>query len=171
MGRKAQYKVIEDQTHKLCKGVLHREGKWVPVHNFYMDRIWLRSWCKDCEREHTRPGGEPYVLRADYMFAITELINRLGKYEAARRCDIKWGSFWRIVNGKHKYMQRSVARRIIRALAEVRTEDEIRHRDSIRHGAAKRGRKEKMVTNRHTDIYKRHGDSDTESKRRRQRGR
>lgn len=142
---RAVYKTYGGVKHKLCTGPGHREGKFVPLSNFFLryDKPGVpRSQCKHCESIHQ--GSEQRVAYSEIKFAVNELIFRVGKAEAARRIGIKPATMWEWTKGRRDFIQRRKARAVITALAEARASNEARHKKSIRHGASLRGRKEKV---------------------------
>lgn len=159
---RAQYKSIRGIEHKLCTGPLHRDGAWVPLETGFYRR---QSRGKDLPRpeciacEGSRQNSEPRVPYERYKFAVEELVNRLGKAEAARRIGIRLSTLWEWRTKKQRFIKRRHARALVLALRDVRQRDEVRHRDSIRHGAGQRGRTEKKVTSK-KHLYNSRGDSD-----------
>lgn len=159
--RRAVYREIKGQLHKLCTGPLHEEGEWVPSPDGFYQRVRKgqkmdRPECKACEAH--RRGTSKYVPFHRVKFALTELQHRLGIAETARRIHVAEQTIWKYNNGKTKFVQRRTAVKIFTALADVRAKGEVRHRDSIHYGSAFRGLKEKEIHSP-MDFYKPHGDS------------
>lgn len=169
MRNRAEYKVIDGVLHKLCTGPAHRDGKMVPVSNYYPRsdaKNGLRNQCIDCE--YVRKGAERNVKFTSQWWAwITEIVNRVGVREGMRQCGLSEAWFRWAKKNRPKTMHRSTARKILKALQELRKNEIVRHKDSIHHGAYLRGHEEKIPISR-ADYYKSHGDGDTDAQRRRQ---
>lgn len=73
----------------------------------------------------------------------------------------------KIVTGKRQFVRKLNAKKAMLEIVSIRRKGEIRHRKSILRGAAIRGEKERVVKAR-VDLYKPHGDIDSEQKRARQ---
>lgn len=143
--RRAVYKTINGVKHKLCTGPAHREGKFVPISNYFMrgdDKTTPRAQCKQCES--IQRGSEKMMPYSEIQFAVNELIYRLGKAETARRLGIKAHTLSSWTNGSRRSIHRRNARAIISTLAEVRAKGEVRHKKSIKHGASARGKEERQ---------------------------
>ena len=97
-------------------------------------------------------------------FAITELVNRLGINETARRIPLGHSSLWKYRNKKPTHIHRATAERILTALHTTRINGDARHKDSIQHGAIVRGHKEKIPKHRR-DFYSKQGDIENEKRR------
>jgi transposase-like protein len=155
---------------RLCKGVLHPEGEWVKESNFHHYRKVgrknkvIRLTCLDCDEMAGRRHSVAYS--PIYQGWVKSIINRLGVMEAARRIGIHDHTLrrWR-ASDKPKHLWRPHAKAIVRVMGELRVTGEVRHRDSIHYGATARGGDEKAVQ-RSADLYRRHGDHDTEVRRR-----
>jgi hypothetical protein len=163
--RKEKRRKQNGKLEKFCRGPSSNGGHWVSVEKFYEGRRTgtLRPWCQDCDRKQGGHNPNYPVLR--FMFAFDELVNRLGKMEAARRIGITQNNLRLVLTGKTSHIRHKTAVKILLALHNVRITDEVRHRDSIRHGAKQRGRPEKKVTAK-VDLYRPHGDNDNELKKR-----
>lgn len=149
MGHVAEYKVIDGELHKLCKGVLHRQGQFVPVTNFYRGRNSrverFRSSCIDCE--FARKGSERSVVVTQvWINWIDEIVNRVGVLEGCRRMGVSDSWYRWVRRTKPQKMHRKTARKIVKALRELRADNIVRHRDSIIHGAEQRGHQERVPT-------------------------
>lgn len=135
-------KEIQGVVHKLCKGISHPEGAWVPLDGFAVinwgkRRGQPRLPCKKCVAQRDR-----YELKVPYSVirpAVEEMVNRVGVQEACRRMEIRQGAIWNYRHNKVKFVQRKTARRIIAALAQARREDVVISKASIQRGALKRG--------------------------------
>lgn len=156
----AEYKTIKRVRHKLCRGVLHPDGKFVPVTNFYPGRNNRkerhRSHCIDCE--FARKGFERNVVVTQmWTNWLHEIVSRVGVEEACRQLGMS-NAWYRWFNRtKPRTMQRRTARNIVRVLRKLRANKTVRHRDSIRHGSAQRGHRERVpVTIR--DFYRSRSD-------------
>jgi hypothetical protein len=143
---------------RLCHGPSHERPTWVPSWNFNIvnGRRWYE--CRDCHA-HRRRTVAPYshVSFHRIEFAVTELIHRLGKSEAARRIGISKQQISHYANHSPRWVRRETALKILAALAQVRAEDLVRHKDSIHNGAYLRGRSEKKPTAK-KHLYRRDGD-------------
>lgn len=164
---KAEYKTIGGVRHKLCRGVCHPEGAFVAEGDYYVNKSGrqagtLYHLCKECVR--ARQGSEPnVVITQAWQNFVTELVNRLGAAETARRVG-RSDTWVRSFRKRKTYMRRETARRILAALRDVRASGEVRHRDSIHIGAHLRGWTEKTPTAR-SHFYKTNGDKETEARR------
>lgn len=145
----AEYAVIDGELHKLCKGVLHREGHFVPVTNYYKGREArrekLRNFCIDCD--YARKGSERGVVVTQlWMNWLDEIVNRVGVAEGCRRLGMSDAWYRWMQRTKPRKMHRKTARKIVRTLRELRADNVVRHRDSIRHGSEQRGHRERVPT-------------------------
>ena len=175
--RRYETRKINGQEHKLCRGPTHLRPEWVPVTDFYprsTRRDRAASQCKRCAlwlTYHQRRGHPPTAIIGwlpykDYEFAVIELERRLGKREAARRCNISYGTWWKWRKGYTAQIQRISAVKLVNTLSEVRKNNEVRHRDSILHGAKARGKPEKVPKVREDYYHARVTGTETEYKRR-----
>lgn len=166
---RAYYRTIQGVKHKLCRGRVHPEGRFVPVVDFYVGRDregGLRGRCKLCE-SRSRDGG--WISTGTIMPFLTELINRVGTMETARRIGMT-DSGMRYMKKRGRYVQLRVARSIMHELTKAREKNEKRHPDSIQHGSAMRGHRERELPEYSTDPRVRRGkDGKFVKKRRRKR--
>jgi hypothetical protein len=142
-----RYREINGKLHKLCNGPLHRQGRYVPITDFYRRRrngvLRPRPQCKDCEAHWQ--GSPRLVPYSRVKFAVTELVSRVGKAEAARLIGITNQQMWLMVTGQKKSLQHKTVAKILLALKYARDNNLVRHRDSIIHGATQRGREERAI--------------------------
>lgn len=132
-------KVIDGRLYFYCTGELHQKGKWLPANKFYKQwnkekhKYYYRSICKSCiVARHSRykkstPSGytqHGFVPIADIRPWLDEIIIRCEGYRPAARaigCHISSIYVWLgKTKGKHRYMQRNSAARILRTLQELR---------------------------------------------------
>jgi ribosomal protein L31E len=143
---------------KLCFGPSHENPTWKNITDFNL--VKGRRWyeCKLCHahRRKTRTNYS-HVPFERVGFAITELVNRLGKAEASRRIGISKQQISHYCNHDPRWIRKQTAVKILRALSALRATEEVRHKDSIHAGAYLRGIPEKKVTAR-VHLYKRDGD-------------
>ena len=86
--------------------------------------------------------------------------------EAARRSGLDYKTITELAYDPHRLrVRKSSVKKGIEALRVVREQNIVRHKDSIRIGAYLRGQTEKVPTDRR-DLYKSHGDDETESAKR-----
>lgn len=119
----------------------------------------------ELSRPPTTTGWVPLARVRPFLI---ELVNRLGREEAARRMGRTPRWLWYVEHEKIRSVQRDTARRILMTLRECRSHDEVRHRKSIAHGAYLRGREEREVTNV-KQLYRRTDNSDERVQRARSR--
>jgi hypothetical protein len=146
----AVYKKIHGTMHKLCRGPLHKEGKFVPVTNFYViqsgrNQGKFRPQCKECESFHR--GTERYVkLDRVWLNRIEEIVYRVGIMETCRRLGKSQNWLYNIRKHRVHHMQRRTARQIVLVLSELRRDNVARHKYSIKYGATRRGKPERIPT-------------------------
>ena len=162
---------------KLCKGPLHPEGEWLPATEEYFfprkdDRVvsknLLLSVCKKCRRykdakDKTR-GNYGYIQVSRVRFIFLEIENRIGRREAERRMQVGVRKMKNVVEGRQRYLEAHTVQKAITLLRELRETGEVRHREDIKYGRAARGLKETKKVTSKDDLYRPHGDSDTETR-------
>jgi len=166
--RAEKFKREGGKMFKFCRGPLHRDGAWICVDDFYLNKSKskqgkgiYRSHCKRCENFYHYGKMNWLVPREQIEFAVEELIRKLGTVETARRLG-RTGTWMRLFkHGEIRRVQYRTAEVILRTLFEVRKTGEVRHRLSIKHGAAARGRAERKPS-QPRDFYKVTGDLDLE---------
>jgi hypothetical protein len=168
-GSHAKLKFIDGHLHKLCHGMngkFHHPA-YRPIGDFYKDdrgKLGVRSECKSCT---SLTGGHELSVRfnSQYRAWLMEIVHRVGPVEAGRRIGISHTTMrqWRF--HPPDVIRRKQARKLVKALKEIRTQGTVRHRDSIHHGSYLRGRKEKIPTG-NRDYYNTNSDAENEQKRR-----
>lgn len=171
--RWGRYKIIGGIPHKLCNGPHHSpEGAFLPLRSFWIHKSGPRtgkpfSRCIECLK--TEKGRDPltsgYIRIAEVWWVFLELRNRLGKAEALRRVGISTNFWMRAERGIYIHVRKATVKKALETLIEARANNEVRHRDSIKYGALARGRQDKPVEDIWHDIYVRHGDGDSENRR------
>lgn len=158
MGKKwvAEYRTIDGVLHKLCRGPLHPNGRFIPVSDYFVrperKGRW-RSRCIDCE--FARKGYERNIFVTQmWVNWLDEIVSRVGVREGCRRMGLSPAWYRWFKRTKPKTMRKRTARKIVNTLRELRSQDIVRHRDSIHHGSAQRGHREK-VPNHPRDYYHR----------------
>lgn len=156
MGRKgkpvAVFKEIDGVRHKRCRGPLHREGKFVPVGEFFLIRSGRfegmpRAHCKDCESVFR--GTERMVpLDQGWINLLDEIVFRVGVMETCRLLERSQNWLWLVRRKRVNSIQRRTARKIVLVLMQLRKENYARHRLSIKHGSSLRGHKERIPVER-----------------------
>ena len=162
---RAEIKMIGNVNHRRCHGPLH-QGEWVPIANFHKNAgkaLGTSPRCNDCRGVNQRQNFSRYKPWVESIY------RRLGYSETRRRLGIAERTLT-IWLGKDPGRQppetihKRNAIKIIQVMGELRITGEVRHRKSIRRGSAVRGEIERPVS-RPADLLVRHGDNDTEYKR------
>lgn len=133
----------------------HRHGEFSGWH----------SACKLCWalRRGRNAGLVPF---GRIKFALTELVNRVGKAEAARRIGTTDPNLWRWMNFPPVKIRRKHASAILIELKEARVNNEVRHRDDIKSGAEIRG-KPVRTAERREELYHQYFDKGAAEKNKR----
>lgn len=166
---KAKYAPVKiaGKLHKWCYGPTHPPGgELLLLSKFHKDRCkkyGVHSQCAACNRAEQR------VEFSKYKAWVESILRRLGFRESARRLEISERQLHEWLNHSPMTILRPNAVKIATLMLELRQTGEVRHRKSIHRGAKFRGEEERKVKGAH-DLYKPHGDIDTENARiRRQR--
>jgi hypothetical protein len=167
---RGRYRFIRKELHKRCTHCeefksVDNEFYWMP------DKNTWRPQCITCYnilhtvKRYGTSDNHGYVPFARVSPFLVELVNRLGKAEAARRMGRSPAKVWRYINHPPKMVQRATATTILEATRAARNNGyEVRHVKSIKHGAGARGHTER-VPKEGRDYYRPHGDKGTEYQR------
>lgn len=166
-------KEIDRVLHRLCTGPGHDESTWLPETEKYFyiinrkgEKPTFHYRCRLCANWNKlkSPGESGWISVAIASPFYIELMHRVGLVEAARRSGIHRTQYSKVVNAQVQRVQKRKLRGVMLALISARRNNEVRHRHSIRTGAHLRGWAEKPILDRR-DLYKSHGDDETETKR------
>jgi hypothetical protein len=176
MSNRRFFRKINGVLHKQCRGPAHDEPTWLPATEKYfyfyktgMYRGQIYGRCRRCvnwKRIKKCPEKSGVVPIDEIRPFFIEAVNRVGLTEASRRIGMHYQNVKTIIDGNRTKVLRTSAEKVILAVMEMRKNGEVRHRDSIHFGASARGVPEKKVVNRE-DLYKPHGDNNTEIQRKR----
>lgn len=173
IGTNAKMKKVGGRWLRQCTGPLHPEGEWLPLEKFHTykkrGRVSMRATCKRCD-DATGKFRPRIAFDAKKQAWLESIVNRIGLAEACRRLGIS-GRTMRTWRGRDpqrmrpKSLERKSMLALVTLMRELRETGEVRHRLSIRSGGARRGFPERVPTSQR-DLYRPHGDQDTEARRR-----
>jgi hypothetical protein len=164
-------------SHSVVGGI---EGKvcgicseWMPLTQFYKRTTGGYHYdCKSCRRARDAERAQPRLrnhglvpFAPSVRNALEELINRVGKAEAARLCGWTKAMVSGYVHHPPRHVQKETAAMIFETLIEVRETGIVLSRGSIHHGSFERGHEVKPPMNG-KEYYKPNGDLAAEYKRR-----
>jgi hypothetical protein len=146
---------LPKSVQQIIESVYIADGEYCPC-------CGRRKPTKNIKSHLDRPGS--WIPRSRVLFIFEEIVRRIGFAEATREIPYNRSSLRRLINGDKPYVRKSTVEKAMVLLRELREGDIVYSRNDILYGSKARGLEPKPPQDA-KEYYKRHGDGDTEYRR------